>query len=248
MAEKRYYWLKLKEDFFRQKAMKKLRSMERGETYVIVYLKMQLESLRRNGILEFDGLEDSFADELALQIDESISDVNATVGFLTKHGLLVQLTETESFLPEAVGAVGSEGSSAKRMRELRERGASQCDGDAVTSLRREKRKEIENRDREKSESKPADKPPARPRFTPPTLEEVVTYCQERGSSVDPEHFISYYQANGWRVGRNPMRNWRAAVQNWERRDKENGYKRDCPDHRPADDERDWTAGFHPADD
>lgn len=76
--------------------------------------------------------------------------------------------------------------------------------------------------RNKDRGSEADKPPTRPRFVPPTLEEVAAYCQERGSSVDPGHFISYYQANGWMVGRNPMKDWRAAVRTWEKRDKDKG--------------------------
>lgn len=54
------------------------------------------------------------------------------------------------------------------------------------------------------------------KFTPPTLEEVVAYCKERNNSVDPERWLSYYQANGWRVGKNPMKDWKAAVRTWER--------------------------------
>ena len=64
MANKRFYWLKLQEDFFQQKAMKKLRRMEHGETLTIIYLKMQLASLRNGGVIAFEGLGDSFADEL----------------------------------------------------------------------------------------------------------------------------------------------------------------------------------------
>lgn len=134
MAERRYYWLKLKDDFFRQKPIKKLRLMDRGEIYTIVYLKMQLESLSNNGIIVFEGVGDSFSEELAFQIDEREEDVRATVEFLAKHGLLIQLSEKENFLPQAVENTGSESSSARRMRELRERessqssfGASQCD-------------------------------------------------------------------------------------------------------------------------
>ena len=50
----------------------------------------------------------------------------------------------------------------------------------------------------------------------PTLEEVKAYCNERGNRVDPERFVDYYTANGWRVGKNPMKDWRAAVRTWER--------------------------------
>ena len=57
------------------------------------------------------------------------------------------------------------------------------------------------------------------RFTPPTLDEVREYCESRKSSVDPERFVDWYTANGWKVGKNPMKDWKAAVRSWEQRDK-----------------------------
>ena len=54
------------------------------------------------------------------------------------------------------------------------------------------------------------------RFTPPTFEEVRAYCAERLNNVDPVHFVDYYTANDWKVGRNKMKDWRAAVRTWER--------------------------------
>lgn len=50
----------------------------------------------------------------------------------------------------------------------------------------------------------------------PTLEEVKEYCSERGNKVDPERWFDYYTSNGWKVGKNPMRDWKAAVRTWER--------------------------------
>ena len=62
-------------------------------------------------------------------------------------------------------------------------------------------------------------PPRAARFTPPTVDEVKTYCVERGSSVDPEKFVDFYSANGWKQGRNkPIVDWKAAVRTWERSD------------------------------
>ena len=52
----------------------------------------------------------------------------------------------------------------------------------------------------------------------PTLEEVKSYCLERGNSVDPERWMAYYESNGFKVGRNPMKDWRACIRNWERKD------------------------------
>lgn len=56
----------------------------------------------------------------------------------------------------------------------------------------------------------------RERFIPPTLEEVQAYCKERNNNVDAIKFINYYEANGWKVGRNKMKNWQATVRTWER--------------------------------
>lgn len=65
----------------------------------------------------------------------------------------------------------------------------------------------------------ADKPPSHPRFVPPTVEQVAEYVRSRGSSVDPQGFIDFYEAKGWMVGRTPMKDWKAACRNaesWER--------------------------------
>lgn len=62
----------------------------------------------------------------------------------------------------------------------------------------------------------ADKPP-RSRFVPPTVEEVKQYCFDHNYTVDAERFVSFYESNGWMVGRNKMKSWQAAVRNWNTR-------------------------------
>ena len=59
----------------------------------------------------------------------------------------------------------------------------------------------------------------RKRFVKPTLEEVRDYCNERHNIVNPEHFMDYYESNGWRVGKNPMKDWKATMRSWESREK-----------------------------
>lgn len=64
----------------------------------------------------------------------------------------------------------------------------------------------------------ADKPPARQRFSPPSVEDIRAYCNEKGYRVDPQRFVDYYTSNGWRVGKNPMKDWKAAVRMWNGKD------------------------------
>ena len=65
----------------------------------------------------------------------------------------------------------------------------------------------------------AAKRPARPRFLPPTVEQVAEYVKLRGSKVDPQGFVDFYEAKGWMIGKTPMKDWKAACRNaesWER--------------------------------
>ena len=66
-------------------------------------------------------------------------------------------------------------------------------------------------------------PPTAPskKFKKPTLEEVQAYCKERKSSISAEYFYDYYESNGWKVGKNPMKDWKATLRRWELRDREN---------------------------
>ena len=82
--------------------------------------------------------------------------------------------------------------------------------------------------------KPSPSPKTATRFTPPTLEDVAAYCRERGNKIDPQHFVNYYTSNGWMVGKNKMKDWRAAVRHWDTRDKErNNGKRNIDPGSPA---------------
>ena len=76
---KRYYWLKLPDDFFRQKPIKKLRKIAGGDTYTIIYLKMLLIAMKHDGRLYFEGVEDNFYEELALELDEEAENVQAEI-------------------------------------------------------------------------------------------------------------------------------------------------------------------------
>lgn len=66
------------------------------------------------------------------------------------------------------------------------------------------------------------------RFTPPTIEEVKAYCQERGNNVDPERFVDFYASKGWKVGNSSMKDWKASVRTWEKRDNESKPKHKVP--------------------
>lgn len=153
-VNKRYYWLKLDEGFFRQKEIKRLRKIAGGDTYTIIYLKMLLNSLKSNGIIYFDGVESDFVSEVALDIDEDEENVAITVQYLMAQGILVELNEEEYLLSTCEEMVGSETASTRRSRKSRKKHenvpkALQCNTDATKcngEIDKEIDKEIEIRE------------------------------------------------------------------------------------------------------
>nr|DAN10292.1 MAG TPA: replisome organizer protein [Caudoviricetes sp.] len=163
MAEpKRYFWLKLHKDFFQRKEIKRLRKIAGGDTYTIIYLKMLLRSIMSEGKLYFDGLEEDFAAEVALDLDESEENVQITITYLLNSGLLEMRSDDEYYLPDTKNSTGCETAVAARVRRHREKQkALQCNADVTQvkhlcngeieiekELDKEKDIEIEHRDRD----------------------------------------------------------------------------------------------------
>ena len=236
---KRYYWLKLTDNFFNEKEIKKMRRFAGGDTLVVIYLEMLLSAMKNEGVLRFVGLEESIAAEIALEIDEDVQNVEVALRFLERCGMCEVLPQG-IYLPAAVASTGSEGASAQRMREHRERAklqavqnpialpaatpVSQSDaklslGDISVTERRDREDIEKKRDREDIEKSNirADKLQNK-KFVPPTLDEVTAYAKERGINVDPQGFIDFYESKGWMVGKSKMKDWKAACRraaNWE---------------------------------
>ena len=105
--EKRYYFLKLSTSFFKDKAIKKLRKLPGGDTYALITQEIFLEALENDNRLYYDGIEDTFAKELALSIDESPEAVQVAVDFLLNCGWLVEEDPETYYAPKGAELSGS---------------------------------------------------------------------------------------------------------------------------------------------
>lgn len=172
--------MKLKENFFQDKTIKKLRKIAGGDTYTVIYLKLMLLGLKDGGKLFFDGVENSFHEELALEIDEDSENVKFTLMFLEKTGLLEEINESELFLTRMPEMIGSETDKAELMRRKRAQNRVQSGNNVTgalpgvtlcyTEIEKEKDKEIDTEiEREKDGT--TDEPPAPPR--PPVPYEAI---------------------------------------------------------------------------
>lgn len=121
MSEKRYYWLKLYDTFFENKTSKYLRKLPDGDKILLVYLKLQLKLLKTEGVFVYENLCDTLADEISLTIDEDINIVKLLLAALDKTKAIEFLNENTFMLNEMQDLIGSEGSSAERVRKHRQK-------------------------------------------------------------------------------------------------------------------------------
>lgn len=108
---------------------------------------------------------------------------------------------------------GSRKASGKQNGSKQEANCKQDERESEKEKEKEKEGEIEN---ECYPPTPLPGGTKAKRFIPPTVDEVAAYCQERGNGLDPEAFVDFYASKGWMVGKNPMKDWKAAVRTWER--------------------------------
>lgn len=213
MAEKKYYWLKLKRDFFKRHDIRIIEELPNGKEYILFYLKLLLESIDHEGALRFNDTVPYSEQMLSVITNTNVDIVRSAMKMFVELNMIELLEDETIFMAEVDKLIGSETKWAEKKRIQRVK------GDNVPQLSSkcpiEIDKEQENREREESNIEPQMRYKRKP-FTKPTLEEVKQYCAERDNGVDAQRWFDYYSSNGWKVGKNPMKDWKAAVRTWER--------------------------------
>ena len=217
----KYYWLKLKRDFFKRHDIRIIESMPNGKDFILFYLKLLCESVDHEGNLRFSEQIPYNEDMLSTITNTNIHVVRAAIEVFTKLNMMEILDDGTYYMNEVNRMIGyaSDSDNAIRQRRYRERkkiNALRNVTGCVTKSNESKSIEIELELDKELELDNKESKPKKTKFTPPSIEEVKAYCDERGNNVDPEKFVAYYQSNGWRVGRNPMKDFKAAIRTWEK--------------------------------
>ena len=210
---KRYYWLKLQENFFEDDTIDFIEGQENGEKYVLFYLKLCLKALKNEGKLI------RYVGEMLLPYDDvgiakltrtDIDVVRSALLLFSKIGLIKKMDSGEIYLTQLNEMVGTETQKAKYMRQRRLEQKSNI----VTPLLPECYTDIElDTELEKDSCSEQQQ-----QFKKPTVKEIQDYCSERGNKINVEYFFDYYEAKGWIVGKGKMKDWKAVIRNWERKD------------------------------
>jgi predicted phage replisome organizer len=232
MSKKRFKWIKLSKNFFNTRAMKKIRTLAGGDTMTIIYLKLALSAIDDEGYIYFEGVEDDFFEELALEINEDSDNIKMALTVLINMRLVEMSSDMDRLLiPFVTENTGSESDSARRVRKHRETKALQCNT-SVTACNTEK--EIE-RDKEKKKSPPSaqaapqgasgdssyapavgkKKKVNKKEILPPTLEEVLQFFRDNyyKESVGTTAW-HYYNDLDWHNSKGKhIKNWKSTMRN-----------------------------------
>ena len=217
----KFYWLQLKEDFFEDDAIQWLEEQKpNGKDYAYFYLKLCLKSLKSNGVLirKVGNILIPYDNRKLAELTKMDFDtVTVAMELLKKIGLVSILETGEIYINQLENLIGSKSIGAFKKQQQRLLGGQRvdkCPPKIDIELDIDIDKEIDiDKDIEKENIK-------RKKFIKPTVEEIKEYCLERKNNIDAEHFIDYYESNGWKIGKNPMKDWKATIRTWEKRNKE----------------------------
>lgn len=203
--KKRYYWLKLHKDFFKRHEIKIVEDMPNGKEYILFYLKLLLESVTHEGKLRFSDTIPYNVQMLASLTNTNIDIVKSAMQIFLELKMIEVLDDETIYMIEVEQLIGSETGAAARKREQRAIGTDVGQlGDIVPKRLDIRDKSIENNKR----------------FIKPSVKDIADYCNNNNYNIDAERFYDYYESKGWKVGKAPMKDWKAAVRMWSRNNKQ----------------------------
>ena len=225
---KKYYYLRLKDNFFDSDELKILESMKDGYLYSDILLKLYLRSLKNDGKLVVNDRIPYNAEMLASVTGHQVGTIKQALSMFKELGLIEILENGAIYMLDIQNFIGKGSTEADRQRLYDRRISEERKQKKLTQSRNleeilekstpeieiELEKDIKIEKEIHSSAKSTTT--KRKRFEKPTLSEIKAYCIERNNNVDAQHFFDYYESNGWKVGKNSMKNWQAAVRTWEK--------------------------------
>ncbi len=226
-------WIKMATDIFDNRKIKQIESLPDGDAVIVIWMKLLClaGNINDSGLVYFTK-EIPYTDQmLATQFNRPIATIQMAMNTFESFEMIeiiddmLHISNWEKYQNvEGMEKIREQ----NRLRKQRQREkqkllpevdrdshvtvtqghATDIDKNRLDKIRLEEDKEIDNT------SKTTTK-----RFLKPTIEEVKKYCEERKNEIDAEYFINYYEARGWMIGKNKMKDWKAAVRTWERNTK-----------------------------
>ena len=219
-------WIKIVTDIFDDEKILLIETLPEADSIIVIWFKLLCLAGKQNnsGVFMLNDRmpynEKMFATifrrkettiQLALKTFEEFGMIEILDGAVTipnwgKHQTLDQIEQKNEYM-------------RKYMRQYREKQKKLA---CKTNSKANSKANVSYADIEEDKNKKENKNKGNSRFAPPSFDEVMEYCLTRNNQVDPQTFIDFYESKGWMIGKNKMKDWKAAVRTWEKRETKTG--------------------------
>jgi predicted phage replisome organizer len=222
----RVSWIKITTDIFDDEKIKIIDSMPDHDAILVIWIKLLTLAGKCNSrgcLLISDSLP--YTNEmLAAVFSRPLNTIKMALGVFEQLGMIcrsdaIQLVNWEKYQNEAALEVIRENERERKRIQRAKQTIQITDSNNVPDNVPDKSRNIRTLDIDIDKEEDIRKRSKNNNFIRPTRNEVKEYCNERSNNIDVEQFIDYYTSKGWMIGKNKMKDWKAAVRNWERYDK-----------------------------
>lgn len=219
---KKYYYMRLKENFFDTNEMKILESLQDGYKYSNILLKLYLMSLPGDGKLMINDRIPYNTQMIATITRHSVGDVEKALRIFRDLGLIEVLESGAIYMLDIQNYIGKSSTEADRQRSYQNRITTEKCKNSNKLSNKISTPEIETEKEIKLNKETTTKvvvKKKRQKFVKPTKQQIEEYCRELNVTFDADKFIDYYESKGWYVGKSPMKDWKATLRNWLRQER-----------------------------
>ena len=234
-------WIKIVTDIFDNRKIRQIEALPERDSILVIWFKLLCLAGDTNDGGQIYFTEDiPYTDEmLASQFNRPLNTIRLALEIFERFGM-VEIVDNILLLPawekyqaaDKLEKIREQNKARKQRQRERQRGILGASESVArdshvtvthchaTDIEEEIDIETEEEKEYKKKSAEVGAAPPLKRFQKPTVEEVATYCRQRGNKIDPQHFYDFYESKGWRIGNQPMKDWRACVRTWEKREGE----------------------------
>ncbi len=229
-------WIKISTNIFDDEAIKIIEQMPEGDALIVIWLKLLITAgrINDNGLIYVKEHIPYTDDMLAIVFNKPVTLIRLALTTFEKFGM-INICDEQTILisnwekhqnTDAMEKIREQNRIRKQKQREREKllltdveGMSRKMSRDVTQQNKNKNIELDIDNSNTTNIVVEEQQQTKTKkFTKPTIEEIKTYCTERQNGIDAQYFYDYYESKGWQIGKNPMKDWKAAVRTWERKD------------------------------
>jgi predicted phage replisome organizer len=222
-------WIKIATGMFDNRKIKQIRKLPEGDAIIVIWLQIIcLAGITNDSGLIYFSKDIPYTDEmLSVEFDRPINIIRIALTTFEQFGMvelidnILMVSNWQKYQStDRLEAIKEKDRQRKRIEREQQKQITTSISKEVPRNVHGLSKEVPSLDIDIEIDKDKDiKNKKNSRFTPPSLDEVNAYCKERNNNIDPEAFIAFYQSKDWKVGNQKMKDWKACVITWEKREK-----------------------------